>query len=174
MQLAAAGAKVTALDMSGPRMARVRENLARTGLGADLVVADALHWQPDALFDAVLLDAPCSASGTIRRHPDLQYIKDGSDIAALTALQAALIDRALGLMKPGGKLVYCTCSLLAVEGEDQLAAALTRNAGLSVLPPKGPGLSPEWVTPAGGLRLRPDYWSELGGMDGFFMACVTR
>ncbi len=174
MQLAAAGAKVTALDMSGPRMARVRENLARTGLGADLVVADALHWQPDALFDAVLLDAPCSASGTIRRHPDLQYIKDGSDIAALIALQAALIDRALGLMKPGGKLVYCTCSLLAVEGEDQLAAALTRNPGLSVLPPQGPGLSPEWVTPAGGLRLRPDYWSELGGMDGFFMACVTR
>ena len=174
LQLAAAGAAVTALDISGPRMARVRDNLARTGLGADLVVADGLHWQPEALFDAVLLDAPCSASGTIRRHPDLQYIKDGSDIAALSALQARLFDRALGFLKPGGRLVYVTCSLLADEGEVQLAAALTRHDGLKVLPPQGAAVQADWITQGGGLRLRPDYWAEHGGMDGFFMACVTR
>ena len=174
MQLAAGGARVTALDISGPRMGRVADNLARTGLAAELVVADALHWVPEGLFDAVLLDAPCSASGTIRRHPDLQYIKDGSDIAALTALQAALFDRALGYLKPGGRLVYCVCSLLADEGEAHLVAALARHDGLKVVPPQGPGVEADWVTPEGGLRLRPDYWAEAGGMDGFFMACVVR
>ena len=174
MQLAAGGARVTALDISGPRMGRVADNLARTGLAAELVVADALHWVPEGLFDAVLLDAPCSASGTIRRHPDLQYIKDGSDIAALTALQAALFDRAVGFLQPGGRLVYCVCSLLADEGEAQLAAALERHEGLKVVPPQGPGVEADWVTPEGGLRLRPDYWAEAGGMDGFFMACVVR
>ena len=174
MQLAAAGAKVTALDISGPRMERVRENLARTGLEAELVVADALHWQPDAPFDAVLLDAPCSATGTIRRHPDLHYIRDGSEIAALLALQAQLFDRALTFLKPGGRLVYCTCSLLPDEGEAQLAAALERHPGLQVRQPELAGVPPDWYGPQGGLRLRPDRWAELGGMDGFFMACVTR
>ena len=174
MQLAAAGAMVTAVDISGPRMGRVRENLTRTGLAADLVVADALHWQPDAPFDAVLLDAPCSATGTIRRHPDLQYIKDGSEVAALQTLQAQLFDRALGFAKPGGRMVYCTCSLLPEEGEAQLAAALDRHPGLSVLRPAVPGVPQDWFGPEGGLRLRPDYWAESGGMDGFFMACVTR
>ena len=174
MQLAAAGAEVTALDISGPRMGRVSDNLARTGLRAELVVADALHWQPEMPFDAVLLDAPCSASGTIRRHPDLQYIKDGSDIAALTALQAQLFDRALGFVKPGGRLVYCVCSLLPDEGEAQLSAALARHEDLKVVPPQGPGVQADWITPEGGLRLRPDYWAEQGGMDGFFMALVTR
>ena len=171
LQLAAAGAEVTALDISGPRMARVRENLARTGLAATLVVVDALHWQPEAAFDAILLDAPCSASGTIRRHPDLQYVKDGSEVAALVTLQTLLFDRALGWLKPGGRLVYCTCSLLPDEGEAQLEAALARHAGLHVVPPDVP---PDWLTPLGGVRTRPDYWAEAGGMDGFFMACVTR
>ena len=174
MQLAAAGAEVTALDISGPRMGRVSDNLVRTGLRAELVVADALHWQPEMPFDAVLLDAPCSASGTIRRHPDLQYIKDGSDIAALTALQAQLFDRALGFVKPGGRLVYCVCSLLPDEGEAQLSAALARHEDLKVVPPQGPGVQADWITPEGGLRLRPDFWAGAGGMDGFFMACVTR
>ena len=174
MQLAAAGAEVTALDISGPRMGRVSDNLARTGLRAELVVADALHWQPEMPFDAVLLDAPCSASGTIRRHPDLQYIKDGSDIAALTALQAQLIDRALGFVKPGGRVVYSVCSLLPDEGEAQLSAALARHEDLKVVPPQGPGVQADWITPEGGLRLRPDFWAGAGGMDGFFMACVTR
>ena len=174
LQLAAAGAVVTALDISGPRMARLRENLARTRLTADLVVADALHWQPDAPYDAIVLDAPCSATGTIRRHPDLQYIKDGSEVAALLTLQAQLFDRALTCLKPGGRMVYCTCSLLPEEGEDQLAGAMARHQGLAVVHPQAPAVPPAWYGADGSLRLRPDYWAETGGMDGFFMACVTR
>lgn len=170
MQAAAAGADVTALDISGPRLARLRANLARTGLSATIVTADALHWQPEALFDAVLLDAPCSATGTLRRHPDLPFVKDGSELAGLTALQAQLIDRALGFVRPGGRLVFCTCSLLPEEGEAQLDAALARHPGLVVEPPDVAGIDPGWITPQGGLRLRPDYWADLGGMDGFFIA----
>ncbi|MDP3262223.1 MAG: transcription antitermination factor NusB [Tabrizicola sp.] len=170
MQLADAGAEVVALDISGPRMARVAENLARTGLTATLVVADALQWEPEAAFDAILLDAPCSATGTIRRHPDLPFVKDGSEVAGLVALQAALIDRALAWLKPGGRLVFSTCSLLPEEGEAQLAAALVRHPGLAVERVELAGVEPGWWTEGGGLRLRPDYWAERGGMDGFFMA----
>jgi len=170
LQLAAAGARVVALDMSGSRMDRLRENLARCGLSAELVVADALHWQPDEKFDAVLLDAPCSATGTVRRHPDLPFVKDGSDVADLVALQAALLDRALGMVRPGGRVVFCTCSLLPEEGEGQLAAALARHPGLRADRVDLPGVDPAWWTDGGGLRLRPDYWAEAGGMDGFFMA----
>lgn len=170
LQLAATGADVTALDISAPRMARVTGNLARTGLAAQTVVADALHWTPEAPFDAILLDAPCSATGTIRRHPDLPFVKDGSEVAGLVALQAALIDRALGWLRPGGRLVFATCSLLPDEGEGQLAAALSRHPGLVTERVDLPGLKPEWWTESGGLRLRPDYWADLGGMDGFFMA----
>lgn len=174
MQLAAAGARVTALDISGARLERLRENLGRTGLEAEIVVADALVWQPGQQFDAILLDAPCSATGTIRRHPDLPFVRDGSEIAALTQLQAQMIDRALGWLRPGGRLVYCTCSLLPDEGEAQIAAALARHPGLRVEPANLPGIGPHWLTEAGGLRLRPDYWAEKGGMDGFFMARLLR
>lgn len=174
MQLADAGARVTALDISAQRMDKLRQNLARTGLDASLVVADAFQWQPEGRFDAILLDAPCSATGTIRRHPDLTWVKDGTELAALTTLQRDMLDRALGWLKPGGRLVYCTCSLLPAEGEDQLAAAMARHPGLTVNRPDLPGIPSEWTTPQGGLRLRPDYWADLGGMDGFFMACVTR
>ena len=174
LQLAAAGALVTALDISGPRMGRVRENLARTGLAADLVVADGLHWHPEGLFDAILLDAPCSATGTIRRHPDLLYIKDGTEIAGLVTLQAKMFDRALTFLRPGGRLVYCTCSLLPEEGEAQLAGALERHPGLTVVRRSLAGVPDGWFSPDGALRLRPDYWADLGGMDGFFMVCVTR
>jgi 16S rRNA (cytosine967-C5)-methyltransferase len=170
LQLAAAGAMVTALDISGPRMARLAENLARTKLSATLVVADALNWEPEGRFDAILLDAPCSATGTIRRHPDLPFIKDGSEIAELVALQAALLDRALGWLKPGGRLVFATCSLLPDEGETQLAAALARHPGLRAERMDLPGVDPGWWTEGGGLRLRPDLWVDKGGMDGFFMA----
>jgi 16S rRNA (cytosine967-C5)-methyltransferase len=170
LQLAAAGALVTALDISGPRMARLAENLARTKLSATLVVADALNWEPEGRFDAILLDAPCSATGTIRRHPDLPFIKDGSEIAELVALQAALLDRALGWLKPGGRLVFATCSLLPEEGEGQLAAALARHPGLKADRMDLPGVDPGWWTEGGGLRLRPDLWLDKGGMDGFFMA----
>lgn len=174
LQLAATGAKVTALDISAPRMARVSENLARTGLTAEIVVADALHWQPPALFDAILLDAPCSATGTIRRHPELPFLKDGTELPDLTALQSALLDRALGWLKPGGRLVFCTCSLLPAEGEAQLAAAQTRHPGLTVERPTLPGIDPAWITADGGLRLRPDYWADKGGMDGFFMVRLLK
>ncbi len=171
LQLARAGADVTALDMSGPRMGRVADNLARTGLTARLVVADALQWVPEVAFDAILLDAPCSATGTIRRHPELPFVKDGSELPALVALQAALLDRALGWLKPGGRLVYCTCSLLPDEGEAQLASVLARAPGLRVERPAMPWVDADWITADGGLRLRPDYW---GGMDGFFMARLVR
>ncbi|WP_426033798.1 RsmB/NOP family class I SAM-dependent RNA methyltransferase [Cypionkella sp. TWP1-2-1b2] len=174
LQLASTGAHVTALDISAPRMEKLRENLTRTKLQAKIVIADALHWQPEHLFDAVLLDAPCSATGTIRRHPELPFLKDGSELAELTALQAALIDRALMFLKPGGRLVFCTCSLLPDEGEAQLTAALARHPGLNVQRPNLPGIDPAWITPVGGLRLRPDYWPDLGGMDGFFIASLTR
>ena len=173
LQLAAAGARVTAVDLSAPRMARLHENLARCGLSADVVVADALHWQGGP-FDAVLLDAPCSATGTIRRHPDLPFVKTGSEVAGLAALQAALIDRAAALLAPGGRLVFCTCSLLPEEGEDQLAAALARHPGLALDDALPPGLPEAARAPGGGLRLRPDLWADLGGMDGFFMARLRR
>ncbi|MDP2061882.1 MAG: transcription antitermination factor NusB [Phaeovulum sp.] len=176
LQLAAAGAVVTALDISAPRMQRLHENLARTGLRAEVVVADALAWVPEQGFDAVLLDAPCSATGTIRRHPDLPHSRDPASLRGLYELQAALIDRALGFLKPGGRLVYATCSLLPEEGEAQVAAALAHHPDLRSDPAALalPGVSPAWITPEGGLRLRPDYWPEAGGMDGFYIARLRR
>lgn len=172
MQLAAAGAEVTALDVSETRLVRLRENLARTGLSAQIVVADALTWEPDAPYDAILLDAPCSATGTLRRHPDLAYARDGSGIADLTTLQARLLDRAAGWLKPGGRLVYATCSLLPEEGEEIVAAALART-GLELLTPEADGIDPRWRTETG-LRLRPDHWAEKGGIDGFFVALLEK
>jgi len=174
LQLAAAGAHVTALDISAPRMARVEANLARTNLTATLVTADALHWQPETPFDAILLDAPCSATGTIRRHPDLPFVKDGSELHSLTTLQAQLIDRALTWLKPGGRLVFSTCSMIPEEGEAQLAAALTRHPTLTVERPALDGVTPDWWTPEGALRLRPDFWADKGGMDGFFLARLRK
>ena len=174
LQLAASGAHVTALDISAPRMARLQANLARTGLAATLVTADALHWQPEAPFDAILLDAPCSATGTIRRHPDLPFVKDGSELPSLTALQSTLVDRALGWLKPAGRLVFSTCSLLPEEGEAQLAATLVRHPRLTIERPDLPGIDPSWWTPENALRLRPDHWAERGGMDGFFLARLRK
>ncbi|MHA7888817.1 RsmB/NOP family class I SAM-dependent RNA methyltransferase [Roseicyclus sp.] len=175
MQLAALGAQVTALDLSEPRMGRVRENLARTGLAADLVTGDALDHAADP-YDAILLDAPCTASGTIRRHPDLPHVKAWTEVEPLTRLQMRLIDHALSLLKPGGTLVYCTCSLLPVEGEFQVTAALKRHEGLRVIPADAAALGGDdgWHSPEGGLRLRPDLWPDLGGIDGFYMAALTR
>jgi len=173
LQLAAAGAEVSALDISERRMERVRENLARTGLSATCIVGDALGHRGGP-WDAVLVDAPCSATGTIRRHPDLPFARDGSDFAALIDLQERLIDHALGLLAPGGRLVFCTCSLLPDEGECQIEAALSRHRGLVTdrAALDLPGVEPGWITEEGGLRLRPDFWPDLGGMDGFYMAVL--
>lgn len=174
MQLAALGADVTAVDDSEGRMARVRENLKRTGLSATLLVEDARATTGE--WDAILLDAPCSATGTIRRHPDLPVAKDGSEFGPLIALQEELIDHAWSLLKPGGRMVFCTCSLLPDEGEVQIEEALIRHGDMTVDPDALalPGVDPAWRTPEGGLRLRPDYWPDRGGMDGFYIACLRK
>jgi 16S rRNA (cytosine967-C5)-methyltransferase len=174
MQLAAAGADVTALDVSDSRMERVRENLARTGLRAKVIVGDALEHEDR--YDAILLDAPCSATGTIRRHPDLPFAKDGSEFGGLIELQSRMLAHAWGLLKPGGRLVYCTCSLLPDEGEVQVEEALDMYSDMSVDRDalNVPGVETDWITEEGGLRLRPDYWPDRGGMDGFYIACLTK
>ncbi|ETX28465.1 RsmB/NOP family class I SAM-dependent RNA methyltransferase [Roseivivax isoporae] len=171
LQLAAGGARVTALDASAGRMARLEENLARTGLAAEIVVADALTYEGGP-FDAVLLDAPCSATGTIRRHPDLPHARQGEGISELIALQAQMIDAALARVAPGGRLVFCTCSLIPDEGEVQVEEALARHPGLVVEDVLPEGADPAWRNATGGLRLRPDRWAAAGGMDGFYMACL--
>ena len=176
LQLAAAGAEVTAVDVSEGRMARVAENLARVGLTATLVTADALEWEDTHGFDAVLLDAPCSATGTIRRHPDLPFAKASSDLSPLLELQARLVDRAASLTRPGGRIVYCTCSLLKAEGEDQVTAALRRHADLAPEPAAldRKWIEPEWLFGPASLRLRPDFWPDRGGMDGFYIATLRK
>jgi 16S rRNA (cytosine967-C5)-methyltransferase len=175
LHLAALGAQVTALDISGPRLQRLAENLARTGLQANPIAADALTWQPEGAFDAILLDAPCSATGTIRRHPDLPFLRSAADIEALTVLQATLIDRAAGWLKPGGVMVYATCSLLPAEGEAQIDAALARLPDLRAAPlPLPEGLPATVRAPHGALRLLPAIWAGRGGIDGFYIAGLQR
>lgn len=170
LQLAAAGAAVTALDVSAPRLERLRENLARTQLKAEIVVADALKWQTKRAYDCILLDAPCSATGIFRRHPDVLYARSSRDLAPLLELQSALLDRAAGWLAPGGALVFSTCSLDPREGEAQLAAVLERNPGL-VLDPAAEGLG---QTPQGWLRTTPDQLADSGGLDGFFVARLRK
>lgn len=172
LQLAAAGADVTAVDTSEGRMARVRENLKRTGLKADLKVMDARAAQ--GTYDAILLDAPCSATGTIRRHPDLPFAKNGDEFGPLIGLQTELLDHAWTLLAPGGRLVFCTCSLLPDEGEVQVDEALERHSDMSVDSVDLPGVDPAWRSEEGGLRLRPDYWADKGGMDGFYIAVLRK
>ncbi len=176
LQLAAAGAQVTALDVSEARLGRLRENLARTGLAAEIVVADARRWRSDAAFDAIVLDAPCSATGTLRRHPDLPWLRDGAALGPLVAQQDALLAAAWQMLRPGGRLVFCTCSLLPAEGEERVEAFLEVEPSARVVVPDaaGLGLDPGWVDVGGLLRLRPDYWPERGGMDGFFAALLEK
>ena len=176
LQLAAAGAKVTALDLSEARMGRLAENLARTGLTAECITADALDWTPQRPFDAVLLDAPCSATGTIRRHPDMPWRRGGPDVKGLAELQSRLFDRAAEWVAPGGTLVFCTCSLLKAEGEDQARGLAVRHPDFAPLPltPGEAGIPPRFLTPGGELRTRPDFWPEHGGLDGFFAARLRR
>jgi 16S rRNA (cytosine967-C5)-methyltransferase len=180
-QLAQAGAKVTALDRSPARMARLRDNLARLSLEAETVVADAVEWQGAADgFDGVLVDAPCTSTGTIRRHPDVAWLRQEADIAALSALQGRLLRKAAGLLKSGGTLVYCTCSLEPEEGEAAIAALLAAEPGLRrapVQPQDVAGLS-GIITPEGDLRTLPSHLPHadprLAGLDGFYAARLVK
>ena len=179
-QLANAGASVVAVDSSKTRLSLLGENLKRLGLAAETVLADAATWRPEEAFDAVLLDAPCSSTGAIRRHPDIPYVKSPSDITALAALQARLLDNAARLVKPGGRLVYSTCSLEPEEGEAQIAALLARNEGISLEPVEETELFGQagWIEPSGCLRTFPFELAlnspEWSGMDGFFAARLVR
>lgn len=178
-QLAFAGANVTAVDRSPVRINRLRENLARLSLDAETVVADALEWDGGP-FDAVLVDAPCSSTGTIRRHPDVPWLKSEADVSVLTSLQQRLLDRALGLLKPGATLVYCVCSLEPEEGENQTTALLARDPRVARKPitPQDVFDRAEFVTPDGDLRTLPlhlvDPDPRWGGLDGFYATRLTR
>jgi 16S rRNA (cytosine967-C5)-methyltransferase len=177
-QLALAGAAVTAVDLSKTRLRMLGENLERLSLSAELIVSDAATFSTDEKFDAVLLDAPCSSTGTIRRHPDIPYLKSAKDIEALTALQARLLDNAVTLLKPGGRLVYSTCSLEPEEGEAQIAALMVRDDGLRLDPVGKEELAGHWIEPSGCLRTFPYELKlntpEWSGMDGFFAARLIR
>jgi len=175
-QLAAAGATVTAIDLDPARLSRVRENLQRLHLKADLQAADARTWRPAAPVDAVLLDAPCSATGTARRHPEVLWRKDFSDILAQAGLQHDIIDAAAEMVAPGGLLVYCVCSLAPEEGEDVVDAFLERNRAFIREPvtPADCGGEAPFVTRAGDLRTLPCHWPDRGGLDGFYAARLRR
>ena len=166
LQLAAAGWKVTALDLSKRRLELLRDNLKRTGLAAGIVRADALTWDPKHRFDAILLDAPCTATGTARRHPDVLHRIGARQIAEMAELQAALIERAASWLRPGGTLVYAVCSLEREEGENQ-AASVTLSRDPIRPEELLAGLAP---TPEGWLRTDPGMLAEQGGLDGFFVA----
>ena len=178
-QLVQAGAQVTAVDRSEPRLARLRQNLTRLKLDAETVVADATQWQAGP-FDAVLLDAPCSSTGTIRRHPDIPWLKSETDLIKLAALQARLLDQAATLVKPGGTLVYCTCSLEPEEGEEQVKALLGRNSQLRRHPIGADevGGIAELLSPDGDLRTLPCHLPDpdprMAGLDGFYAARLVR
>jgi 16S rRNA (cytosine967-C5)-methyltransferase len=178
-QLCAAGAEVTAVDRSPARVARLKENLARLGLTAEMHIADALEWQGGP-FDAVLLDAPCSATGTIRRHPDVPWLKGEGDLTQLTSLQQRLLDRAVSLVKPGGRIIYCVCSLEPEEGEAQVTALLGRNPHVKREPLTEADVfgHAEFLSPDGDLRtlpqMLPDPDPRWDGMDGFFAARLIR
>lgn len=174
-QLAAAGAAVTAVDRDAARLARLRDNLRRWRFEAETVEADATSWRPAGPFDAVLLDAPCSATGTIRRHPDVPHIKRPRDVQALTEMQDRLLVAAVAMLRPGGRMIYSVCSLQPEEGAARIQAALARG-GLRHDPfaPAELASLPEALTDDGYLRTLPCMWAERGGMDGFFAARLIK
>jgi 16S rRNA (cytosine967-C5)-methyltransferase len=174
-QLAAAGASVVAVERDPARLTRLRDNLRRWGLTVDTVQADATKWTAPQQFDAVLLDAPCSATGTIRRHPDVPHIKRPRDVQALTETQDRLLVAAATMLRPGGRLIYAVCSLQPEEGAPRIEAAIKRG-GLRLDPFTQDELAdlPEALTEQGFLRTLPCMWPERGGMDGFFAARLVR
>lgn len=171
MQLAAAGWKVVAIDASAKRLERLGANMTRTGLSAEIVQGDVRVWEPAAPADAILLDAPCSATGIFRRHPDVLHRIEARQIDEMTALQAVLLARAANWVKPGGALVYATCSLERAEGEEQMSAFLKANRGWSVEAPRA-GELPAAITADrdGFIRTLPGLLADAGGLDGFFIA----
>ncbi len=173
-QLAAAGAHVTAVEQNPARLGRLRENLARLHLDATILQADAAAWHPPEPFDAVLLDAPCSATGTIRRHPDVPYLKRPRDLAALAAQQDGMIANAAAMLRPGGRLIYAVCSLQPEEGPQRRAAAIAAGLHHDPFTPAELAMLPEARTDDGCLRTHPALWSDRGGMDGFFAARFVR
>jgi len=179
-QLAHAGAQVVAVDQSAKRLERLRENLSRLNLSAETVAADATKWQPETPFDAVLLDAPCTATGTIRRHPDIAHLKRPADLDKLAALQTRLLDNAVAMLCPGGVLVYCTCSLEPEEGIDQIDRLLARRNDLALEPIDAVplGARAAWVRPPGVIRTLPHQLPAddpaVSGIDGFFVARLRK
>jgi len=175
MQLAAAGHRVTSIDASGSRLERLRENLERTHLKAELVEADALTWTPKQQFDAILLDAPCSATGTFRRHPEVLYRARPRIVAENAELQAQLLARAAEWLKPDGAIVYAVCSLEPEEGEQVIGSFIDNHLGFTIAPPR-PGELPDFVTPTkeGYVRIFPGLLEGEGGLDGFFIARLVR
>ncbi|MCK4940136.1 MAG: RsmB/NOP family class I SAM-dependent RNA methyltransferase, partial [Rhodospirillaceae bacterium] len=176
MELAALGARVTAVDRSEKRLLRVTENLERTGLFAETVVGDAATWRPEHLADVVLLDAPCSSTGTIRRHPDIAYTKSPNDVEKLAGVQQRLLKAAVEMVKPGGIIVYCTCSLEPEEGENRIADLIASGTGVKELPVTNveAGGFTELLNQNGQLRTLPSHMIDMGGMDGFFAARLVK
>ncbi|WP_366555742.1 RsmB/NOP family class I SAM-dependent RNA methyltransferase [Aquibaculum sediminis] len=176
LQLAAAGAETFAIELHARRLALIQDNLRRTGLSAACVQGDAATWKPPQPLDAVLLDAPCSATGTLRRHPDVALHRNERELNALTKLQSRLLAHAVKQLRPGGRLIYAVCSLLPEEGPERIAALLSSGAPLAVEPaaPQDFGLPAEAASPEGGLRTLPGFWAERGGMDGFYTCRLRR
>jgi 16S rRNA (cytosine967-C5)-methyltransferase len=178
-QLAAAGALVTAVDRAPGRLKRLAANLARLSLTAMPVCADVAEWTAEP-FDAVLLDAPCSSTGTIRRHPDVAWLKQAVDIASLAALQRRLLARAAALTKPGGTLIYCTCSLEPEENEAIIAEFIAREPSVRRAPLTAPEVfgQDQFITPDGDLRTLPCHFpdadSRWAGIDGFYAARLVK
>jgi 16S rRNA (cytosine967-C5)-methyltransferase len=174
-QLASAGARVTAIDRSTRRLDRLVANLKRLGLPVSAVAADALSWRPDQPVDAVLLDAPCTATGAIRRHPDVPHLKQPEDVARLAVVQENLLRAAVEILRPGGVLVYCTCSLEPEEGPERIEALLRSGAPVERRPvdPNEIGEA-DWVTASGDLRTLPCHLSEYDGLDGFYAARLVK
>ena len=176
LQIAASGASVVALDRSDARLKRLRQNLARTDLKAEIAVMPAEDWLDSRTFDAVLLDAPCTATGTFRRNPEALRATKPAEVAKLADVQHRLLDAAAERVAPGGRLVYCVCSLEREEGETQIIAFLRRNPAFRTAPavPADLGAPDEALTPEGWLRILPSMWVEKGGVDGFFAARLDR
>ncbi|MFO1131735.1 MAG: transcription antitermination factor NusB [Hyphomicrobiales bacterium] len=175
LQLASMGARVTAVDVSDMRLGRLRENLSRTGLSAAVVAGDAMSLALDGDWDVVMLDAPCSATGTIRRHPELPWLKDEAVVKELAGLQRRLLRKAATLVRPGGTLVYCTCSLEPEEGEMRVRGFLADTPGYEIIPAAGDWLPEGAVRPEGWLRTLPSMrYGSSQGMDGFFAVAMRR